>query len=125
MEENVTGEIIVEAGRHNVNVKDVNDKTLLFKTIGRPSFMEEEPEQLMKLLLTRDEIDVNVKNKYGRTPLICAVISEATSAVKLLLQRKDIDLEMKDKSDQTAFAYVMKYGMESMMYLFLKRNGIM
>jgi ankyrin repeat protein len=48
----------------------------------------------MKLLLEKDA-ELNTKNKYSRTPLLCTVFYGHEAVVKLLLE-KDAKLEAKD-----------------------------
>lgn len=52
-------------------------------------------EGVVRLLLTRDDVDVNSKNEYGRTPLSLAAIFRH-EGVKLLVARDDVDFHRED-----------------------------
>ncbi len=55
----------------------------------------------MELLITQQNIDVNLVDKDGRTPLLLAVEKEYTKIVKLLMRIRDIDINMKDRYGRT------------------------
>ena len=51
-------------------------------------------ETIVRLLLKRDEIQVNMRDSHARSALELAAISKRKSIVRLLLERKDVDLYM-------------------------------
>jgi ankyrin repeat protein len=57
-----------------------------------------------KLLLERDDINVNIPNWTGLTALHWACLNESLDLVDLLLKRDDIDLNTRDVVGNTPFA---------------------
>ena len=55
-----------------------------------------------ELLLERNEIDVNVRDRLGRTALILAAEEGNEGLVRLLLAREDVMIGIADKNGQTA-----------------------
>lgn len=54
--------------------------------VGRPG------EQILRCLLGRGDVDVNARDKFGKSVLCRAVESECADAVKWLLERRDIQV---------------------------------
>jgi ankyrin repeat protein len=52
---------------------------------------------VVKLLLATGKVDVNLKDKYGWTPLSWAAKFEHYSVVKLLLATGEVDVNLKKK----------------------------
>jgi ankyrin repeat protein len=57
-----------------------------------------------KLLLERDDINVNIPNSNGQTVLHCACLNGSLKMVDLLLKRDDIDLNTRDVVGNTPLA---------------------
>ena len=51
---------------------------------------------MAELFLARGDVDVNIRNKYGHTPLHVAVLSGYLYAVQLLLTREDLQISVED-----------------------------
>ena len=58
--------------------------------------------EVIKILLTMKNIDVNAQNENGTTALMNAVSVCHVEAVEILLKRKDIDLYAKSYDTKTA-----------------------
>jgi len=56
---------------------------------------------IVKLLLDTDKVDVDVKDKDGRTPLWRAVENRHEAIVKLLLDTGKVDVNIKNKDSRT------------------------
>jgi ankyrin repeat protein len=57
--------------------------------------------EIVKLLLMQEHVDINLRNKYGQTPLQYAVGQKCVEISKLLLAREDVDVNSKDKRGHT------------------------
>mgnify|MGYP001658928036 CR=1 FL=1 len=78
----------------------------------------------MKLLVERDDVEADSKNKYGRTPLSYAAGSLSFAAeyglealVKLLVERDDVEVDSMDNNDRTPLLWAARYGREAMVEL--------
>ncbi|KAI4117550.1 MAG: hypothetical protein LQ338_007535, partial [Usnochroma carphineum] len=89
-----------------------------------PSGMYEGQEALVKMLLARNNIDFEPKDKNGRTPLSLAVSSEHGRALNILLARKDVDPSSIDSGARTPLllATIMRQG--AVIKMLLARNDI-
>ena len=70
-------------------------------------------EVVVKLLLARDDVELNTKGLYGRTPLSWAAENGHEAVVKLLLARDGIELNSKDSIDQTPLSLAAANGHEA------------
>ena len=64
--------------------------------------LEQNSTQILKLLLACDNIDVNLEDKGGRTPLMVAVESGNEEAIPLLLAHRDIQVNKRNWRGRTA-----------------------
>jgi ankyrin repeat protein len=55
----------------------------------------------VKRLLERESVNINFKDKDGRTPLSWAAQNGYSDVVELLLENEDIDIDSKDKDRRT------------------------
>ena len=64
--------------------------------------------KVIKLLLDRDDIDHNIPDNHGCTPLFIAVSgsNRSVQVVDLLLRKKGIDVNARDEKGSTALALV-------------------
>ena len=62
----------------------------------------------MKLLLAREDVDPNLPDKNGRTPLSFAAEDGYEKIVKKLLERKDIDSDLPDRNGLTPLSYATR-----------------
>ena len=64
---------------------------------------------MVKLLLAHPDIDVNIQDTKGSTPLHRACQSNYIEIAKLLLSRPEIDINSQDKDGENALTIVTKY----------------
>ncbi|KAJ9646983.1 hypothetical protein H2199_001969 [Coniosporium tulheliwenetii] len=81
-------------------------------------------EVVVKLLLARDDVDANLKDSYGRTPLSRAAAGGHEAVVKLLLARDDVDANSKDKEGRTPLLLAAWKGQEAVVKLLLARDDV-
>jgi ankyrin repeat protein len=84
-------------------------------------------ETILRLLLTRKEVDVNATDNYEKTALVRACMSERDEyrgCVRLLLSREDIDVNVKDKTGSTALLGARDRGHVGIVKLLLEREDI-
>ena len=73
------------------DIKDWSDVTPLSWAVDRGH------EQVVNLLMTREDVDPNARERNGRTPLVVAAINGNIAIVKLLLACENIELNSKDE----------------------------
>lgn len=56
------------------------------------------------MLLEREDVNVNMKDFHGRTPLMFAVEHGYLDMAELLLTRNDLDVNAMDSEGRTAFS---------------------
>ena len=61
--------------------------------------------EIVKLLLTNETINVNLRNDFGNTALILASWNENIEIIKLLLEHETIDVNLQDKNGNTALVW--------------------
>ncbi len=85
--------------------------------IGETALMMARSNRVRRLLLMREDLDVNAKDHLtGRTALMQYAIAGNPAAVQLLLKREDIDVNAKDDTGATAlmmtfYTSYKKYGL--------------
>jgi ankyrin repeat protein len=62
----------------------------------------------MKLLLLRDDIDLDFKNSDDRTPLSLTAENGHEKVMKLLLTKNDVDLNSKNKNGRTPLSRIVR-----------------
>jgi Ankyrin repeats (3 copies) len=83
------------------DMKDINGRTAL-------SYASQEGHlAVMKVLLRRNDVDVNSKDCGDRTPLSIATTNGQACAVKLLLACDDINADWKDLDGRTPLSYAV------------------
>lgn len=96
---------LLDAGL-DINAKDHKGWTLLhYRVLGMQKWKDDEPGDqpylsTVRYLLSVDDIDVNVQNDDGDTPLMLAVKYNKGEAAKMLLEAK-ADLDIQNNSGQT------------------------
>lgn len=73
------------------DVKDWSGATPLFEAADRGH------EDVVRLLMTRENVNPNVRGRYGRTPLMVVVLDGYIAIVQLLLAYEIVDLNAKDE----------------------------
>jgi ankyrin repeat protein len=78
-------------------------------------------EAIVTLLLSRNDIRVNITDHCGRTLLLLAVERENVEVVKLLISRSDIDVNARDDRYRTPLSMAAKLGDEAILKLLVSR----
>jgi ankyrin repeat protein len=68
---------------------------------------------VIEMFLARTDVNVDSKDRNGRTPLSFAAEQGHVSAVKLLLARNDIDTDSKDDDGRTPLSFAVKLQSQS------------
>ena len=87
-------------GDFDINHQDQNGYTLLHFAVIRNKI------EAIHVLLQCPDIDPNVKNKHGRTPLFESVKVVNANALEALLTSERLDLEEEDSEYRTIDVYV-------------------
>ena len=69
---------------------------------------QNEQFEVVQLLLQQDDIDVNVRNNWGATPLLITVQNNNVPIVKLLLNRHDVELNVSTIRGETPLLVAIK-----------------
>ena len=77
--------------RVNVNSRDQKEQTSL-----HVAAMQDDGHYMVRILVTQEGINFNAVDKFGRTPLYDAVLSENIFSLQMLLGRYDIDVNFPD-----------------------------
>ncbi|KAM0514392.1 hypothetical protein ACHAPE_006973 [Trichoderma viride] len=80
-------------------------------------------QDLVWLLLTKDDIKANSKDENKRTALCHAVIGCHEALTKMLLSRRDVNIENMDCTRQTPLSAAVIYGHEGIAKLLLERGA--
>jgi len=75
----------------------------------------------VKLLLPREDVDPDIPDENGRTPLSHAAMCSSEGTVRLLLQRRDVDPSSSDKDGITPLVHAAGCGGEGVLELLLER----
>lgn len=81
-----------------VHLKYCHNRTLLMLAAG--SYLDS--EDIVELLLDREDVAVNCQDNFGRTALMLATMYENNIILKRLLAREEIDVNSRDHEGQTA-----------------------
>jgi ADP-sugar diphosphatase len=79
---------------------------------------------VVKLFLARADVDVNLTNKNGQSPLSIAVLYGREAIVNLFLDRADVDVNLADENGQSPLSIAVLYGREAIVNLFLDRADV-
>ena len=79
---------------------------------------------VVKLLVERDNVEVDSRDNYGQTPLSMAAGSGHEAIVKLLVERNDVEAASKDNYDQTPLSMAAGSGHEAIVKLLVERNDV-
>ena len=102
----------------NVDLKDGAGRTPLALAA------ENGHEQVVNLLLERNDVEADSKDKNGRSPLSYAAMYGHEKVVKLLLERNDVEADSKDKNGRSPLSYAAMYGHEKVVKLLLEPNDV-
>ena len=81
-------------------------------------------EAVVRLLIERDDVDINAKDRDGRTPLIFAVVNGHEAVARLLIERDDVDINAKDSIGWTPLICAAKSGHEAVVRLLIERDDV-
>ena len=76
-------------------------------------------ETVVKLLLGREDLQTNLKDNLGRTPLLWAGAKGRDNVVKLLLAKKNVDHKTQDRYGQTPLLLAAGNGHEAIVKLLI------
>ncbi|KAH0521908.1 hypothetical protein TsFJ059_005838 [Trichoderma semiorbis] len=85
---------------------------------------EQGHEAVAKVLLTRNDINLNQKDEYGRTALAVAAEKGHRAVAELLLARSDIAADTRDKRHRTPLSLAAEQGHAAVIELFISRRDI-
>lgn len=108
------------ADKVDVNVVDKGFQlpALILATADHPS------EEIVKFLLARPGIDVNILDYIDRSALMWASEKGLENIVKLLLQAPNIDVNIKDRRKNTALTLAVQCGRENIVKLLVQVPNI-
>ncbi|KAG0639251.1 ankyrin repeat-containing domain protein [Tuber brumale] len=81
-------------------------------------------EEVVKLLLERNDVDPNMADEEGRTPLSWSAQNGCYGVVKLLLKRRDVDPNIPDIFGWTPFSFALVCGELGVVDLLLDREDV-
>ena len=79
---------------------------------------------MVKQLLAEDGVDVDSKEKYGRTPLSWAARNGHEEVVKKLLAKDGVNVDSKSKFGQTPLSWAAENGHEAVVKQELAKRGV-
>ncbi|OBT64232.1 hypothetical protein VE03_06864 [Pseudogymnoascus sp. 23342-1-I1] len=77
---------------------------------------------IMRLLVERDDVDLDSKDIYGRTPLSSAALEGREAAVKLLLGLDGVGINTKDKRGRTPLSWASYRGNRAVAELLMEQE---
>lgn len=103
---------------NNADQKNKNGITPLMYAArqGRPEVVE--------LLLSRDDVDVNAKDLGDQTPLIYATMFGRRGVTELLLSRDGVDVNAKTLFGQTPLMWAARLGHQAVTEVLLSHSGV-
>jgi len=81
-------------------------------------------ELVVKLLMAREDVDVNSKDIDGRTPFSIATKNGHEGVARLLLSQDDLEVNSKDNDSRTPLSYAAENGNEAVVRLLLEREDV-
>jgi len=75
------------------------------------------------MLLERVDVDLNIANEFGQTPLFRATREGHEGIVKTLLERVDVNSDMADLTGETALSQALKRGHYAIIKLLSERKN--
>lgn len=112
--------LLIEDGDTNigVNSKDDDGRTPLSLAA------KEGHEEVVRLLLKREDVNADPKDDCGRSPLSWAAQNGHESVVRLLVEQNDIDFNLKDEDGRTPLSLAAEEGHEGVVRLLLQLKDI-
>ncbi|MCJ1432221.1 hypothetical protein MMC27_001577 [Xylographa pallens] len=81
-------------------------------------------DAVVKLLLEREDVQVNSRDDMGRTPLSWAATKGHEAVVSLFLERKDVQVNSRDHIGRTPLSWAAVNGHEAVVRLLLARKDV-
>lgn len=81
-------------------------------------------EDIVRLLLERENVEADARDDEGRTPLSWTADSGSEAIARMLVERADVEADSKDVDGATPFMHASRTGSESMVKLLLGRNDV-
>ena len=81
-------------------------------------------ETVVRLLVERDDVDINAKDADGRTPLIWSAERGHEAVVWLLVERDGVNINAEDYEGKTPLMWAAEEGHEAVVRLLIERDGI-
>jgi ankyrin repeat protein len=106
------------ATHFQVNSQDTNGQTPLKLAVAYGH------EEIVKLLVERDDVDVNSRDELGYSPLTYAAGAGHKTMVQLLLKRNDIEVNLDCGMGWTPLSWAAKNGQEAVVKLLVNRDDI-
>jgi len=78
----------------------------------------------MEILLEQNDVNPDIADQNGRTPLSWAASHGNAKVVKMLLERNDVNPDTPDRRSRTPILWAVIYGHEEVVEILLERNGI-
>ncbi len=103
--------ILADNPNLEINERDEHGNTSLYYVapFGAQEYIEQ-VHRTVKAFLAYPEIDINLQNRRGQTPLHLAAMCNNLKMVTLLLQIANIKVNAQDKHGATALHYAVRYG---------------
>jgi ankyrin repeat protein len=106
----------------------IQDPSQSLVHIGRPNSLVEAgqsgSEDDVWLLLTRQDIDVNEEDGYGKTALCHAAADGKVGVAKMLLSRTSVHINSRDGAGLTALSWAEMNGHEAVIKILLETGKV-
>ena len=76
------------------------------------------------MLIERGDVNIDAKDRSGRTPLSWAAENERWAAVELLIEKDGVNINTQDKSGRTPLLLAAKRGWDCVVGLLIERNDV-
>lgn len=83
-----------------------------------------EHEAVVRLLLTRSNIEIGSRDQDGRTPLSLATGMGHAAVVTLLLSRAEVEVDLRDHNGRTPLSWAAGGGHQAVVGLLLSRSDV-
>ncbi|OKL59227.1 hypothetical protein UA08_05906 [Talaromyces atroroseus] len=113
-----TAKLSIQGGA-NTNVRGRNGRTPLCAAVRKGH------EDIVKLLLEDDNVDVNCRDRYGgQTPLTLAAMHGRETVARLLLETGAVDVDLGDDDNGRPLLYAADHGSEVIVKLLLETGKV-
>jgi len=131
--------ILLERSDVNPNTKDKRGRTpFSWAAGGWTEAYDDDPDvegqsaieyiwdvgRTVEILLEQNDVNPDIADKNGRTPLSWAASYGNANIVKMLLERNDVNPDTPDRRSRTPILWAIIYGHGEVVEILLERNGI-